>query len=113
MPERPAATREPPGRTSVPAAGAPSGAWDSAPRYLVRDRDASHGAAFRFAVAGHGYHRGVERPPLTLAEPLFRGVIGSTRRESLNHVIVLSEHHLRRLSSSYLRYYHHSRTHLS
>ena len=40
-------------------------------------------------------------------------VIGSIRRECLNHVIVLSERHLRRLLSSYLEYYHHSRTHLS
>ena len=40
-------------------------------------------------------------------------LIGSIRRECLNHVIVLTEHHLRRLLSSYLGYYHNSRTHLS
>jgi transposase InsO family protein len=40
-------------------------------------------------------------------------VIGSIRRECLDHVIVLNERHLRRLLSSYLAYYHRSRTHLS
>jgi putative transposase len=40
-------------------------------------------------------------------------VIGSIRRECLNHVIVLNKQHLRQLLSSYLAYYHHSRTHLS
>jgi hypothetical protein len=55
----------------------------------------------------------VERSALTLAECLCRTTHRSIRRECLNHVIVQSEHHLRRLLSSYLRYYHHSRTHLS
>ena len=40
-------------------------------------------------------------------------VIGSIRRECLNHVIVLNENHLRRLLKDYFRYYHESRTHLS
>ena len=40
-------------------------------------------------------------------------VIGSIRRECLNHVIVINDNHLRRLLKEYFRYYHESRTHLS
>jgi transposase InsO family protein len=40
-------------------------------------------------------------------------VIGSVRRECLNHVIVFNDNHLRRLLKNYFRYYHESRTHLS
>jgi hypothetical protein len=40
-------------------------------------------------------------------------LIGSIRRECLNHVIVINDNHLRRILKSYIRYYHESRTHLS
>ncbi len=45
--------------------------------------------------------------------PFVEGIVGSIRRECLNHVIVLSERHLRRILHSYFEYYHESRTHLS
>ena len=40
-------------------------------------------------------------------------LIGSIRRECLDHVVVLNERHLRRVLSAYVDYYHHSRTHLA
>src|SRR5207245_6897682 len=62
---------------------------------------------------GHVHRRGSLVTTLPLAEPLRRTVIGTLRRELLDHVIVLSEGHLRRRLRSYLRYYHGSRTHLA
>jgi hypothetical protein len=52
-------------------------------------------------------------PSLPSQNPFAEGVIGTLRRELLDHVIVLNEGHLRRRLCSYLRYYHASRTHLA
>lgn len=87
--------------------------WDSAPRYLIRDRDASYGAAFRSRLKAMDITEVLSAPRSPWQNAFAERVIGSIRRDCLNHVIVLSEHHLRRLLSSYLGYYHHSRTHLS
>ena len=60
---------------------------------------------------------GIEEVPIAAhspwQNPYCERVIGSIRRECLNHVIVLSEGHLKRILSSYLEYYHGSRPHLS
>ncbi len=45
--------------------------------------------------------------------PFVERMIGSIRRECLDHLIVIDERHLRRILASYFDYYHHSRTHLS
>jgi putative transposase len=87
--------------------------WDGAPRYLIRDRDASFGAAFRSRLQAMDITEVLSAPRSPWQNAFAEPVIGSIRRDCLNHVIVLNEHHLRRLLSSYLRYYHHSRTHLS
>jgi putative transposase len=87
--------------------------WDSAPRYLIRDRDASYGAAFRSRLKAMDITEVLSAPRSPWQNAFAERVIGSIRRGCLNHVIVLSEHHLRRLLSSYLGYYHYSRTHLS
>jgi putative transposase len=87
--------------------------WDSAPRYLIRDRDDSYGAAFRSRLKAMDITEVLSAPRSPWQNAFAERVIGSIRRDCLNHVIVLSEHHLRRLLSSYLGYYHHSRTHLS
>jgi putative transposase len=87
--------------------------WDSGPRYLIRDRDASYGAAFRSRLKAMDITEMSSTPRSPWQNAYAERVIGSIRRECLNHVIVLSERHLRRLLSSYLEYYHHSRTHLS
>src|SRR5439155_25910088 len=85
---------------------------DSTPRYLVRDRDTIYGAEFRRRVKGMGIAE-VLRRPVRLQNPFAERVIGTIRRELLDHVIVLNEEHLRRRLQSYLRYYHASRTHLA
>jgi transposase InsO family protein len=85
---------------------------DTAPRWLHRDRDRIYGAAFQRRVAGMGIAEVLSAPASPWQNPYVERVIGSIRRECLDHVIVLNEAHLRRVLTSYLRYYHRSRTHL-
>src|SRR5438093_3520271 len=79
---------------------------DTAPRWLLRDRDAIYGDMFRRRVAGMGIGEVVCRPSSPWQNPYAERPIGSIRRECLDHVIVLSERHLRRLLTAYLTYYH-------
>ena len=87
--------------------------WDKAPRYLIRDRDGAYGQSFRSTVMAMGVEEVVTAPRSPWQNPYVERLIGSVRRECLNHVIVLNERHLRRILVSYLDYYHRSRTHLS
>jgi putative transposase len=86
---------------------------DGAPRWLLRDRDAVYGETFRRRIASMGIGEVVSSPSSPWQNPYAERLIGSIRRECLDHVIVLSERHLRRLLTAYLTYYHRSRTHLS
>ncbi len=86
---------------------------DSALRYLLRDRDSIYGAEFRRRVKGMGIAEVLTAPRSPWQNPFAERVIGTIRRELLDHVIVLNEEHLRRRLQSYLRYYHASRTHLA
>ena len=86
---------------------------DSAPRYLLRDRDSIYGAEFRQRVRGIGIAEVLTAPRSPWQNPFAERVIGTIRRELLDHVIVLNEQHLRRRLRSYLGYYHGSRTHLA
>lgn len=87
--------------------------WDTAPRYLIRDRDASYGPVFRTRLDALGIIQVLAAPRSPWQNAYIERAIGSIRRECLDHVIVVNERHLRRLLSSYLKYYHRSRTHLS
>jgi transposase InsO family protein len=87
--------------------------WDTAPRYLLRDRDASYGSDFRCRVEAMGITEVVTAPRSPWQNAYVERVIGSIRRECLDHVLVINERHLRRVLFSYLDYYHRSRTHLS
>ncbi len=87
--------------------------WDTAPRYLIRDRDGVYGQSFRATVMAMGVEDVVTAPRSPWQNPYVERLIGSVRRECLDHVIVLNEQHLRRILVSYLDYYHRSRTHLS
>jgi putative transposase len=86
---------------------------DTAPRWLLRDRDAIYGHLFRRRVAGMGIGEVVTSPSSPWQNPYVERLIGSIRRECLDHVIVLNERHLRRTLDQYLSYYHGTRTHLS
>jgi transposase InsO family protein len=86
---------------------------DTAPRWLLRDRDAIYGDRFRRRVAAMGIQEVISAPSSPWQNPYAERLIGSIRRECLNHVIVLGERHLRRLLTAYLTYYHGARTHLA
>ena len=85
---------------------------DTAPRWLHRDRDSAYGETFRRRVASMGIAEVVSAPASPWQNPYAERVIGSIRRECLDHVIVLNQAHLRRVLTIYSRYYHRSRTHL-
>ena len=87
--------------------------YDEAPRFLIRDRDSIYGVDFRRRVQNMGIEEVVIAYRSPWQSPFVERVIGSIRRECLDHVIVFSEDHLRRILTSYFSYYHESRTHLS
>jgi putative transposase len=85
---------------------------DAAPKWLHRDRDSVYGESFRHRVRGMGIAEVISAPASPWQNPYAERVIGSIRRECLDHVIVLNQAHLRRVLTIYSRYYHRSRTHL-
>jgi putative transposase len=85
--------------------------WDEAPRYLLRDRDRIYSDAFRQRVRNMRIEEVLIAPRSPWQNPYVERVIGSIRREFLDHVIVLNERHLARLLQSYVDYYHRYRTH--
>jgi len=87
--------------------------FDQPPRYLLRDRDAIFGDAFQGQVRDMGIQEVLCTPRSPWQRAYLERVIGSIRRECLDHVIVFDESSLRRILRSYLDYYHRSRTHLS
>jgi putative transposase len=87
--------------------------WDEAPQYLLRDRDRIYGTSFRQRVQNMGIEEVIIAPHSPWQNPYVERLIGSIRRELLDHVIVLNEQHLTRLLRVYVAYYHWFRTHLS
>jgi len=83
------------------------------PHFLIRDRDAVYGLTFRERVKALAIKEVVTAPHSPWQNPYSERVIGSLRRECLDHVIVLGEKHLRRIVRRYLSYYHGTRTHLA
>jgi len=86
---------------------------DSAPRYLLRDRDAVYGDTFRRRLESMGIAEVLTAARSPWQNPYAERMIGTIRRDLLDHVIVLGEGHLRRQLHRYLSYYHGARTHLS
>jgi putative transposase len=87
--------------------------WETAPRYLLRDRDAVYGVVFSSRAQAMGIHEVKAAPRSPWQNPYVERLIGTLRRECLDHMVVLNETHLRRLLRDYLAYYHSVRTHLS
>ena len=80
---------------------------------LLRDRDASYGLGFRKRVAAMGITEVITAPRSPWQNACVERVIGSIRCECLDHIVIFNERHLRRVLSSYVDYYHRTRTHLS
>ena len=87
--------------------------WETAPRYLLRDRDQIFGKDFVDQVKAMGIKQVLSAPGSPWQRAYVERVIGTIRRECLDHVIVFNEQSLRRHLRSFLDYYHRSRTHLS
>ena len=87
--------------------------WDEAPRYLIRDRDRIYGSVVMRRIRAMG----IRDKPIAPASPWQNGfaerLIGSIRRECVDHFIVLGEAHLRRILQTYAHYYNDIRTHRS
>jgi transposase InsO family protein len=87
--------------------------WDEAPHYLIRDRDRIYGSVVTRRLRAMG----IRDKPTAPASPWQNGfaerLIGSIRRECVDHIIVLGEMHLRRVLKSYTDYYNCVRTHRS
>jgi transposase InsO family protein len=79
---------------------------DQAPRFLIHDRDSTYGAWFRRRVTGFGTRCLVTPPRAPQANAFCERVIGTLRRECLDHVIVLNDRHAERVLREYVRYYH-------
>src|SRR5512133_2996000 len=87
--------------------------FEQTPRYLLRDRDGIFGREFRKDVEAMGIKEVLSAPRSPCQRAYVERVIGTIRRECLDHVIVLNEASLYRHVKSFLAYYHESRTHLS
>jgi len=87
--------------------------WDTAPRYLLRDRDRKYGHEFVSRVRSMGIEEVKTAPRSPWQNCYVERLIGSIRRDCLDHVIVINVQHIRRILEEYFLYYHRSRTHLS
>jgi len=85
--------------------------FEMAPKYLVRDNDGIYGHVFCERMAQLGIAEVPITPHSPWQNPYVERLIGTIRRECLNHVIVLDEAHLQRILSEYFAYYHTARTH--
>jgi transposase InsO family protein len=87
--------------------------WQEAPRHLIRDRDAVYGGVFLKRLSAMGIRDHPTAPRSPWQNPNAERLIGSIRREILDHVAVLGAAHLRRILSRYATYYNQARTHRS
>jgi transposase InsO family protein len=87
--------------------------WDEAPGYMIRDRDGCYGQAVTKRLAAMG----IRDHPIAPRSPWQNGhaerLIGSIRRECLDHTVVIGEGHLRRILATYAAYFNELRTHLA
>jgi putative transposase len=86
---------------------------ETAPRFLVRDRDRIYGERFRHVIEVLGIDEVVTASRSPWQNPYAERLIGSLRRDCLDHVIVLDEMHLVRILAKYFQYYNKTRCHLS
>ena len=87
--------------------------YDTVPKYLIRDRDGIFGTFFEQRVENMGIREVLIAPKSPWQNPYCERVIGSIRRECLDHFIILSENHLCHILKDYMDYYNNCRTHLS
>jgi transposase InsO family protein len=86
--------------------------WDTAPTYLVRDNDGAYGQAFTRRIRAMGIRDRPISPRSPWQNPYVERLIGTVRRDCLDHVLIFGEQHLRRVLTLYSLYYNETRTHL-
>jgi transposase InsO family protein len=84
--------------------------WNTAPTYLVRDNDRAYGQVFQRRIRAMGIRDRPISPRSPWQNPYAERLIGTLRRECLDHVLIVGERHLRRMLASYSSYYNESRT---
>jgi len=87
--------------------------WEQVPQYLIRDRDGAYGEVFIRRLRSMGIRDRPTSPRSPWQNGYAERLIGSIRRECVDHIIVLGERHLRHVLLSYMQYYNEVRTHLS
>src|SRR5213080_1480092 len=87
--------------------------WNQSPQYLLRDRDAIYGEHLVAVIEGMGIEEVLTAPRSPWQNPYVERLVGSIRRECLDHIVVWNQRSLRRILQSYFAYYEHSRTHLA
>ena len=87
--------------------------WDEAPQFIIRDRDSTYGRRYRNRLMAMGVKDVPTTPRSLWQNGYVERVIGSVRRECLDHIIAKNEMHLRRVLTTYFAHYNRTRTHLS
>ena len=87
--------------------------WNTSPAYLVRDNDGAYGQAFTRRIRTMGIRDRPTSPRSPWQNPYTERLIGTLRRDCLDHVLIFGARHLRRILTSYSCYYNEMRTHLS
>jgi transposase InsO family protein len=87
--------------------------WEQIPRYLIRDRDGAYGEIFIRRVRSIGIRDRPTSPRSPWQNAYAERLIGSIRRECMDHIVVFGERHLRHVLLSYMDYHNGTRTHLS
>ena len=87
--------------------------WERAPEYLIHDRDRAYGEVFTWRVRAMGIRDRPTSPRSPWQNAYAERLIGSIRRECVDHVVVLGQRHLRHVLLSYMKYFNEARTHLS
>ena len=87
--------------------------WDEAPSHLIRDRDGILGPAYTHRIRSMGIRDHPTAPRSPWQNRHVERLIGSIQRESLDHLVVFDQAHLRRVLKNYAAYYNQVRTHLS
>jgi len=86
--------------------------WEAAPTYLIRDNDGAYGSAFTSRIRAMGIRDRPISPRSPWQNPYVERLIGTLRRECLDHVLIFGERHLHRVLASYSFYYNETHTHL-
>jgi transposase InsO family protein len=86
--------------------------WNTAPTYLVRDNDGAYGHAFTSRVRAMGIRDRPIAPRSPWQNPYAERLIGTLRRDCLDHILIFGERHLHRVLTLYSLYYNETRTHL-